>query len=97
MSAVEGLNVATPLFESYVVPITIAVIIGLFLIQSRGTTTVGNLFGPVMLVWFFSLAALGLSHIVRNTAELTAFNPVYAVDFFRVNGWLGFLVLGTSS
>lgn len=95
LGAVEGLNVATPLLQPYVVPITIAIIVGLFLIQSHGTTVVGRLFGPVMLLWFFSLAALGIWHISGNAAVLTSFNPVYAVDFFRANGWMGFLVLGS--
>ncbi len=95
LSAVEGLNVATPLFEPYVEPITIAIIIGLFLIQSRGTGRIGRLFGPVMLVWFSTLALLGINQIVRNPAVLGAINPLHAVTFFASDGLQGFLVLGT--
>lgn len=95
LSAVEGLNVATPLFESYVVPITIVIIVGLFLIQSRGTAAVGKLFGPIMLFWFGALGVLGAAQIVRNPAVLAAVNPLYGFEFFRANGWIGFFVLGT--
>ncbi|MBA2339944.1 MAG: potassium transporter Kup [Pyrinomonadaceae bacterium] len=95
LDAVEGLNVATKLFESYVVPITIAILIGLFLIQSRGTAKVGKLFGPIMLVWFFVIALLGVMQIVRHPSVVGAFNPVHGFDFFMRNGWHGFLVLGT--
>lgn len=95
LSAVEGLNVATPLFESYVVPITIVIIVGLFLIQSRGTAAVGKLFGPIMLFWFGALGVLGAAQILRNPAVLAAVNPLYGFEFFRANGWVGFFVLGT--
>jgi KUP system potassium uptake protein len=95
LSAVEGLEVATPLFTPYVVPITLAIIIGLFLIQRGGTARIGGLFGPVMLLWFGVLALLGLIHIVQHPAVLLAVNPAYAVRFFAANGWQGFLVLGT--
>jgi KUP system potassium uptake protein len=95
LGAVEGLNVATPLFAPYVVPVTVVIIIGLFLIQSRGTARVGRLFGPVMLVWFLVIALLGVSQIVRHPSVVGAFNPVHGLDFFLRNGWHGFLVLGT--
>ncbi len=95
LGAVEGLNVATPLFAPYVVPITVIIIVGLFLIQSRGTAKVGRLFGPVMLVWFLVIAALGVSQIVRHPSMIGAFNPAHGFDFFLRNGWHGFLVLGT--
>jgi len=95
LGAVEGLNVATPLFAPYVVPVTVVIIIGLFLIQSRGTAKVGRLFGPVMLAWFLVIAALGVSQIVRHPTVFGAFNPAHALDFFLRNGWHGFLVLGT--
>lgn len=95
LSAVEGLNVATPLFEPYIMPITIVILIGLFLIQSRGTATVGKLFGPVMLLWFSTLGVLGAVQVVRNPMVLAAANPFYAYEFFRTNSWTGFFVLGT--
>jgi KUP system potassium uptake protein len=95
LGAIEGLNVATPLFASYVVPITIVIIVGLFLIQSRGTARVGRLFGPVMLVWFVIIALLGILQIVRHPSVIAAFNPIHGVNFFLRNGWEGFLVLGT--
>ncbi|MGB7925191.1 MAG: KUP/HAK/KT family potassium transporter, partial [Pyrinomonadaceae bacterium] len=95
LGAIEGLNVATPLFAPYVVPVTIAIIVGLFLIQSRGTAKVGRLFGPVMLVWFLVIAALGVMQVVRHPSVVGAFNPIHAVNFFQRNGWHGFLVLGT--
>ncbi|HZB47344.1 MAG TPA: potassium transporter Kup, partial [Pyrinomonadaceae bacterium] len=95
LGAVEGLNVATPLFAPYVVPATVAIIVGLFLIQSRGTAKVGRLFGPVMLAWFVVIALLGVSQIVRHPSVVGAFNPLHALDFFVRNGWHGFLVLGT--
>jgi KUP system potassium uptake protein len=95
LSAVEGLNVATPFFEPYVVPITIGILIGLFLIQRRGTGGLGKLFGPVMIVWFTTLAVLGIRWIVTEPRVLTAVNPWYAVTFFAHNGFIGFLVLGS--
>ncbi len=95
LGAVEGLNVATPLFAPYVVPVTVVIIVGLFLIQSRGTAKVGRLFGPVMLVWFLVIAALGVTQAVRHPSVFGAFNPLHAFDFFLRNGRHGFLVLGT--
>ena len=95
LSAVEGLEVATAVFHPYVVPITIGILIGLFLIQRRGTGGVGAVFGPVMLVWFSTLAVLGISGIVHQPSVLAAVNPLYAVRFFAANGMHGFLVLGS--
>lgn len=95
LSAVEGLNVVTKTFEPYVVPITIVVIIGLFMIQSRGTAGIGKFFGPIMIVWFASLAVLGIYHIIDNPAIFGAVNPIHGVRFFMANGWIGFLVLGS--
>ena len=95
LGAIEGLNVATPFFASYVVPITIVIIVGLFLIQSHGTAKVGRLFGPIMLVWFIIIAALGIMQVVRHPSVINAFNPIHAVNFFLREGWHGFLVLGT--
>ncbi|MGH9901744.1 MAG: potassium transporter Kup, partial [Pyrinomonadaceae bacterium] len=95
LGAIEGLNVATPLFSPYVVPATVVIIVGLFFIQSHGTAKVGRFFGPVMLVWFLAIAALGISQILRHPSVFGAFNPLHGFDFFLRNGWHGFLVLGT--
>ena len=95
LSAVEGLTIATPIFEPYVVAITIAILIGLFMIQSRGTGLVGAMFGPIMVVWFVTLAVLGVSWILQNPHVIVAFNPVHGVRFFIRNGWHGFIVLGS--
>lgn len=95
LSAVEGLTVATPQFKPYIVPITVAILVGLFLIQSRGTASIGRLFGPIMLLWFTVLAILGVMNILQNPGVLVAVNPLYAARFFIENGWTGFLVLGT--
>jgi KUP system potassium uptake protein len=95
LSAVEGLNVVTTRFESYVQAITIIIIIALFAFQSHGTARVGKVFGPVTLLWFFTLATLGIVQIVRHPDVLAAINPLYAINFFLNNGWHGYLILGT--
>ncbi|HEY4281603.1 MAG TPA: KUP/HAK/KT family potassium transporter, partial [Chthoniobacterales bacterium] len=94
MSAVEGLHVATPMFDSLVVPISILILFGLFLFQSRGTTGVGKVFGPVTLLWFVTIAGFGIHQIARAPQVLGAINPLWAVQFFTSNGWTGFVVLG---
>jgi len=95
LSAVEGLEVATPFFQPYIIPITLVILVGLFLLQSQGTERVGKIFGPVTLVWFVVLALLGIRWIVRQPGVLVAISPVYAVQFFLDNGLAGFLVLGS--
>jgi KUP system potassium uptake protein len=95
LSAVEGLNVTTHLFEPYVVPIAIVILVSLFVIQSHGTERIGFLFGPVMIVWFVTIALLGVRWVVRDFHVLTAFNPMHAVKFFADNGFHGFVVLGS--
>jgi KUP system potassium uptake protein len=95
LGAVEGLEVATPLFKPYIIPIAIVILIGLFSVQSRGTAGIGKVFGPITLVWFATLSALGISWIVRQPSVLWAVNPWHAANFFVVNGWQGFLVLGS--
>lgn len=95
VSAIEGLEVATPVFEPYVLPITIAILIGLFLVQSKGTAGVGAVFGPITLTWFLVLAVLGIIQIVQHPGVLAAVNPGYGLHFFLRNGWTGFLVLGS--
>jgi len=94
LGAVEGLEVATPLFQPYVVPITVTILAGLFVIQRYGTHRVGGLFGPVMVAWFLSIALLGIIWIVRYPGVFAAFLPTHAVAFFRDNGFVGFAVLG---
>jgi KUP system potassium uptake protein len=94
LSAVEGLKIVTPVFEHYVEPITVSILIGLFAAQSRGTAAVGRVFGPLMLLWFVTIAALGVRSIVAEPAVLAAVNPVHAVSFFVHNGWVGYFVLG---
>src|SRR5690625_2669985 len=93
-SAVEGLRVATPVFDPYVIPITIVILIALFYVQSRGTGAVGRVFGPVMVLWFLCLAALGVYGILREPSVIAAVNPVHAVNFFARNRLAGFIVLG---
>lgn len=94
MGAVEGLHVATPLFDHYVVPIAVVILIGLFFFQSRGTTRVGAVFGPITMIWFVAISVLGIAHILRAPQVLAAINPIHGFEFFMVNGWRGFVVLG---
>lgn len=95
LSAIEGLEVATPLFRPYVIPITIGILVALFAFQKRGTAGVGAIFGPVTLVWFLTLACLGILQIARHPGVLSAMSPHHAVTFFLRNGWTGLLVLGS--
>jgi KUP system potassium uptake protein len=94
LSAVEGLEVATPFFQPYVIPLTVIILVGLFLLQRRGTAGVGVVFGPITLVWFACLALLGLDAIAGRPEVLEAINPVYGASFFLANGVRGFLTLG---
>ena len=94
MSAVEGLKVATPLFKPYVIPISLVLLVGLFLVQRRGTAAIGGLFGPVMLVWFAVLAVLGIWGIAQQPHILLALNPLYGVELGRRQPVAGFLMLG---
>ena len=94
LGAVEGLKVATPLFESYVVPVAVVILIGVFAIQKHGTHRVGRFFGPIMVVWFAVIALLGIVWLAREPVVLTAIDPRHAVSFFREHGWHGFAVLG---
>ena len=94
LGAIEGLQVATPVFSPWVVPITVAILVILFVIQRHGTHRVGGLFGPVMVVWFVTLAALGFRWIAQAPEVLSAFDPRHAVNFFIEHGWHGFAVLG---
>jgi KUP system potassium uptake protein len=94
LSAVEGLKVATPLFEPYVIPISLVLLLVLFLVQRRGTASVGGLFGPVMLVWFAVLAILGVWGIMERPRILLALNPIYGIDLLVAAPWRGFIMLG---
>jgi len=94
LSAVEGLEIATPFFKPYVIPLTIVILVILFFFQRRGTAGVGAVFGPVMLVWFSTLGLLGIRGILWAPKVLLAVNPMYAVRFFAENHGHGFLVLG---
>jgi KUP system potassium uptake protein len=94
LGAIEGLEVVTPLFSPYVVPITVVILISLFSIQKFGTHRVGGLFGPIVIIWFITIAMLGVVWIVRSPAVLGAFDPRHALNFFSDNGFTGFAVLG---
>jgi KUP system potassium uptake protein len=94
LSAIEGLEVATPFFKPYVLPITIVILVLLFMFQRRGTAGVGAVFGPVMVFWFATLGVLGIRGILWEPSVLLALNPWYAIRFFITNGGHGFLVLG---
>jgi KUP system potassium uptake protein len=95
LSAVEGLEVATKALQPVIVPVTLVILVGLFVVQKRGTAGVGAVFGPAMLVWFAMIAALGIRGLVREPGVLVAVNPWYGVRFFLDHGWHGFLVLGS--
>lgn len=94
LSAVEGLELITPTFKPYILPITLAILVGLFVIQRKGTASVGALFGPVMILWFAVLAVLGAISIVEHPAVLAAINPLYGFKFLIGNSALGFFALG---
>ncbi len=94
LSAVEGLKVAAPALHSYIIPISLTVLVGLFFIQSKGTGPVGNLFGPIMVLWFVVLGLLGLLSIVRTPAVLAAFNPLQGLAYFQTHGITGLVILG---
>ena len=95
LSAIEGLTVAQPSLEPLVLPVTCGIIAGIFFLQHRGTGTVGRLFGPVMLIWFLTIACLGIHHIFQRPDVLRALWHGYAFTFFGRHGFHGFLVLGS--
>jgi KUP system potassium uptake protein len=95
LSAVEGLAIPAPALESWIIPLALMILVALFLIQPRGTASVGKLFGPIMLGWFLVLALLGVINIIQYPVVLKAMNPVYGFDLLLHHGWQGFLVLGT--
>jgi len=95
LSAVEGLNLLAPALGSYVIPLTLGILAGLFLIQRHGTASVGAWFGPVMSVWFLTLAGLGIWHIASMPSVLLALNPMYAVLLFQQHALIAFIALGS--
>jgi len=94
LSALEGLTIATPVVQPYVVPAAVAILIGLFALQPQGTSRIGRTFGPIMTVWFLCIAALGVWGIARHPAVLLAIDPRYALTYLFSSGATGFLVLG---
>ena len=94
LSAIEGLEVATPAFSPYVVWLTIAVLVALYSVQSHGTAGIGRFFAPIMLIWFVALACMGVVNIIKSPAILAAVNPLHAVAFLLDNGRIAFLSLG---
>jgi len=94
LSAVEGLEVLAPDLESYVIPVAVAIIVGLFLIQKKGTSTVGAIFGPVMVLWFTTMAIIGLTQVATHPGVIQAVNPSHAIAFFLHNPGSAFLSLG---
>lgn len=94
LSAVEGLSLITPELTPYVLPVSIVILIGLFLFQKKGTAQVGKLFGPIIVLWFLTLGAIGLWHILKMPAILQAINPMYAIQFYADRGAGIFLAVG---
>ncbi len=94
LSAVEGLRIAAPGLEPYVIPLTVVILILIFLLQRKGTKDIGFLFGPVMAIWFSVIAILGISSLIHNPKVLLALSPLHGVRFLAHNSWHGFLVLG---
>jgi KUP system potassium uptake protein len=94
LGAMEGLTVVTPTLTPFVVPITLGILVGLFLVQRKGTGTVGKVFGPLMVLWFLVLAVSGVYHVVQQPEILYALNPLYAWNFLYERGWFAFVVLG---
>ena len=95
LGAIEGLDIATPVLDRYLVPIAIVILVGLFSIQHRGTGTVGKIFGPIIVVWMLVMAVLGIGGIIHQPAVLGALSPHHAVRYLFTNGWNGFTVLGS--
>ncbi len=95
LSAIEGLEVITPRFTPYIMPLSLIVLVCLFPAQARGTAKVGGIFGPIISVWFVVIGALGLSSIIASPGILAALNPLYALRFLFRNGALSFGVLGS--
>jgi KUP system potassium uptake protein len=97
MSAVEGLNVATNFFKPHIAPIAVGILLALFAIRSYGTAKIGAFSGPVMLLWFITIAALGITSVAHQPRVLLSLNPQYGLALLADSGWLGFTVLGACS
>jgi len=95
LSAVEGLGVGNAAFEPLIMPLSLVILIGLFVLQSRGTDQIGKIFGPVMVLWFFTLAALGFAAILKAPRILMALNPAYGLSLFIREPWTAFVSLGS--
>ena len=95
LSAVEGLEEVSTSFADWVVPIAIVILVGLFLVQRKGTGAVGKVFGPIMMIWFATLALLGLRHVIDNPDIISSVNPKYAIDYFTHESGKAFLSLGS--
>ena len=95
LSAVEGLKIATPFFNPYIIPLTVLILVSLFAVQYKGTACVGKIFGPITFIWFIVIAVLGISSIAKNPDVLRAINPYFALHFFVDNGFHGFVILGS--
>ncbi|TCS39454.1 KUP system potassium uptake protein [Paucimonas lemoignei] len=94
LSAIEGLEVATPAFQPYVVPITVGILVALYMFQRTGTAGIGKWFGPVMIAWFLALGCMGLVNIMKTPAILEALNPLHAIEFLAGKSWVAFIALG---
>jgi KUP system potassium uptake protein len=94
LSAIEGLEVATPAFKPYVVPLTVAVLVILYMVQHKGTAGIGKWFGPIMVIWFIMLAVMGVVNIAQRPDVLVALSPLHALRFVAENRWLAFVALG---
>jgi KUP system potassium uptake protein len=94
LSAIEGLEVATPAFKPYVVPLTVAVLVILYMVQHKGTAGIGKWFGPIMVIWFIMIAVMGVVNIAQRPDVLVALSPLHALRFVAENRWLAFVALG---
>lgn len=94
LSAVEGLYIIEPSLASWILPITISILITLFAIQSYGTERIGFIFGPIVVIWFITIGILGTNQIIANPVVLKALNPIYAINFFHQHGLKGYILLG---
>ena len=90
----EGLEIVAPKLEPYIVPVSMAVLVGLFLLQRHGSNAMGKVFGPVMILWFATLAVTGVVHIARQPAILEALNPLHGWHFLAARGWYVFAAVG---
>jgi len=94
LSAVEGLEIAAPALKHYVVPLTVIILVTLYAVQRKGSAQIGKWFGPIMLLWFMTLAIMGIVNIIQAPVILAALNPIYAVRFIVESRWLAFVALG---